>query len=247
MANSVNSLPIKPKITPALGLAGAILIVSGAVYALIGIKSQWLVCPCRIPSEPAHSKLPRLYVFFGAAYLATLSVTVLIIYLMKPPVSDAVQGAFFVAASVTGLIFGGIALVFRDVSEGLGCLLGGFCVSMWFLTLKADGLITSTVGRAIFIGCMSFTGFALSWTRRTRNYVLIGSISFSGATICMLGVDCFSRAGWKEFWVSHCCSPSYICPSNIYSFTSGVSFPMPGNSFAANNQRLESGPISIEH
>lgn len=120
---------------------------------------------------------------------------------MNPPVTDAVQGAFFVAAAITGLIFGALALVFADITDGLGCLLGGFCLSMWLLSLKAGGLIESTSGRAIFIGSMSAAGYAFSWSHYTRNYGLIGSISFSGATISMLGVDCFSGAGWKEFWL----------------------------------------------
>jgi hypothetical protein len=142
-----------------------------------------------------------LYVFASAAYLSSLAVTVLIVYLMNPPVTNAVQGAFFVAAAVTGLIFGALALVFADITDGLGCLLGGFCLSMWFLSLKEGGLITSTSGRSIFIGCMSAAGYALAWSHYTRNYGLIASISFSGATITMLGVDCFSGAGWKEFWL----------------------------------------------
>ncbi|KAL5405756.1 hypothetical protein PMIN06_007870 [Paraphaeosphaeria minitans] len=180
---SEDPLPLHPKITPALGLIGAILLLSGALYAVVGIKNKWI------------------YVFGSAAYLASLAVTVLIIYLMSPPVSHAVQGAFFVAAFVTGMISGGLALVFTDLTEGLGCLLGGFCVSMWFLSLKEGGVITSTTGRAIFIGCVSVAGYSLSFSHYTRTYGLIGAISFSGATIAMLGVDCFSRAGWKEFWL----------------------------------------------
>lgn len=35
----------------------------------------------------------------------------------------------------------------------------------------------------------------------TRPYALIFSLSFSGATAIVLGIDCFSRAGLKEFWV----------------------------------------------
>ena len=137
-------------------------------------------------------------------------VQVLIIYLMNPPVSDAVQGAFFVAAFFTGIIFGAISLVFPDITEGLGCLLGGFCLSMWFLTLKEGGLITSTTGRGIFIGVMSVAGFSLSFSHYTRTYGLIVCIAFGGATITMLGVDCFSCAGWKEFWLYLWSMSSYI-------------------------------------
>lgn len=143
----------------------------------------------------------RIYVFGSAAYLTALAVTVLIVYLMNPPVSDGVQGAFFVAAFVTGVIFGALSLVFADLTEGFGCLLGGFCLSMWFLSLKSGGLISSTTGRAIFIGCMSAGGFSLSFSHYTRTYGLIGSIAFSGATAVMLGIDCLACAGWKEFWL----------------------------------------------
>ena len=143
----------------------------------------------------------RVYVFGSAAYLAALAVTVLIVYLMNPPVSNAIQGAFFVAAFITGVLFGALALIFPDLTEGLGCLLGGFCLGMWFMSLKEGGLIGSTGGRAIFIGCMSVASYSLSFSHYTRTYGLIGSISFSGATITILGVDCFSRAGWKEFWL----------------------------------------------
>lgn len=120
---------------------------------------------------------------------------------MNPPVTDAVQGAFFVAAFIPALLAGGVAYIFKDITEGLGCMLGGFCLSMWFLVLKAGGLITSTTGRAIFIGVFSAVGWALSFSHYTRTYGLIGCTSFAGATITVLGIDCFSRAGLKEFWL----------------------------------------------
>ena len=126
---------------------------------------------------------------------------VLIIYLMNPPVSNAIQGAFFVAAFISGALFGGLALVFADITEGLGCLLGGFCLSMWFLTVKEGGLITSPVGRAIFIGALSVAGYSLSFSHYTREYGLIVCMAFAGATITMFGIDCLSCAGWKEFWL----------------------------------------------
>ena len=120
---------------------------------------------------------------------------------MNPPVSDAIQGAFFVAAFFTGVIFGILSLVFVDITEGFGCLLGGFCLSMWFLSLKDGGLITSGTGRAIFIGCMAAGGYSLSFSHYTRTYCLIASIAFSGATASILGIDCLAGSGWKEFWL----------------------------------------------
>ena len=181
--NGVNKLPIEPTITPALSVAGAILMLTGLFYTLIGIKTKWL------------------HIFFSTTYLISLAVTVLIVYVMHPPVSNAIQGAYFVAAFVTGVIFGGGSVIFADVTEGLGCLLGGFSLAMWFLVLSPGGLIQSTAGKSIFIACFTLGIFGFFISHWTRAYALIGATSFAGATVIVLGIDCFSRAGLKEFWL----------------------------------------------
>ncbi|OAP61465.1 hypothetical protein AYL99_03668 [Fonsecaea erecta] len=177
-----DALPIHPRLTPAFGIAGVMLIVLGATYALIGVKTRWV------------------QIFLSCAFLASIATTALVDYVMNPPVTNAVQGGFFVAIFMTGAVFGGGALVFKEVTEGFACLLGGFCFSMWLLTLRAGGVITSAGGKGAFIGIFCVFFWALSWTSYTRPYALIGSISFSGATAFTLGIDCFTRAGLKEFW-----------------------------------------------
>ncbi|EER36636.1 conserved hypothetical protein [Histoplasma capsulatum H143] len=72
----------------------------------------------------------KIQIFFSVGFSSALAVTILIIYLMNPPISDAVQGAFVVAATATGGVFGGISLAFQEVSEGFGCLLGGFSLRL---------------------------------------------------------------------------------------------------------------------
>jgi hypothetical protein len=162
--------------------------------------------------------------------LTALAVVVLIVYLMNPPVSNGVQGAFFVAAFFTGVIFGVLSLVFADITEGFGCLLGGFCLSMWFMSLKSGGLIESSTGRAIFIGCMSAGGYSLSFSHYTRNYGLIASISFSGATATILGIDCLARSGWKEFWLYLWSLNDDIFPlnTNTYPLTKNIKAELVG-------------------
>ncbi|KAF2630330.1 hypothetical protein BU25DRAFT_446574 [Macroventuria anomochaeta] len=210
--NPENPLPFQPSLTPAMGISGVILLLSGLAFAVIGIKNKWV------------------YVFGSAAYLTALAVTVLIVYLMNPPVSNGVQGAFFVAAFFTGVIFGAVSLVFPDITEGFGCLLGGFCLSMWFLCLKSGGLITSVTGRAIFIGCMSAGGYCLSFSHHTRNYGLIASIAFSGATATILGIDCLSRAGMKEFWLYLWALNDDVFPlnTNTYPVTKNIKAELAG-------------------
>lgn len=159
----------------------------------------------------------RLYIPLSAAFLGSLAVTVrspsekrcsksdgsqvLIVYVMNPPVRDAIQGAFLVGTVVSGFVFGVLAVVFPEVTEGLGCLLGGFCLAMWLLVLKPGGLVTSGSGKAIFISAFCVGVYALSFSHYTRPITLMVSTSLAGATAIVLGVDCFSRAGLKEFWL----------------------------------------------
>lgn len=176
-------LPLEPRITPGFSVAGVILILTGIAYTLIGIKTRWIHC------------------FFSVAFLAALGVTLLIVYVMNLPISDGIQGAFVVAVVGTGAALGGGGLVFKDITECLGCLLGGFCLAMWLLTLKEGGLLGAGGGRVIiFISLFSTAGFIGYFSRWTRSYYMIACISFSGSTAIVIGIDCFSRAGLKEYW-----------------------------------------------
>ena len=192
--------------TPAWAVAGVVLLGTGVVYTLIGIKMQ------------------RLHTFLSAGFLASLGTAVLIIYIMVLPVSDAIQGAYLVAVVCTGLILGGAAIVFPEITEGLGCLLGGFCLSMWMLTLQEGGLLVPTGSKVVFIACFSVGAFAFYFSHWTRTYALIGCISFAGATAAVLGIDCFSRAGLKEFWAYIWALNNNLFPlgADTYPLTRGI-------------------------
>ncbi|KAF9894064.1 hypothetical protein FE257_009037 [Aspergillus nanangensis] len=180
---TAGALPLQPTVTPALGVGGFILLAAGAVLALIGIRNLWV------------------QVFLSTAFLTSLGVTVLIVYVMNPPVRVAVQGAYLVAVFFTGITFGALSIVFKELTEGLGCLLGGFCISMWLLCLKPGGLLTESNPKSGFIGAISVGIYALSFSHYTRPYALMGSTAAAGGTAVALGIDCFSRAGLKEFWL----------------------------------------------
>lgn len=175
-------LPLQPRLTPGWGVAGAIMLITGLAYGLIGIKNHWV------------------HTFFSTAYLASLCTAVLIVYVMTVPLSDGTQGGYVVACICAGAILGGVATFFKEITESLGCLLGGFCLSMWLLTLHEGGVLTNNSSVVIFITVFTLAGFLFYFSRYTRKYALILSISFSGATVTVLGIDCFSRAGYKEFW-----------------------------------------------
>ncbi|KAL4992001.1 hypothetical protein BDW68DRAFT_197746 [Aspergillus falconensis] len=162
---------------------GFILLVTGAVLALIGVRNLWV------------------QVFLSSAFLTSLGVTVLIVYVMNPPVRVAIQGAYLVAIFFTGITFGALAIVFKELAEGLGCLLGGFCTSMWLLCTRSGGLIEASNAKAGFIGAISVAFYAVSFSHYTRPYGLIVSTSIAGGTVVSLGIDCYSKAGLKEFWL----------------------------------------------
>lgn len=199
-------LPIKPKVTPGIAVAGVVLMLAGVPYCLIGIKIKFL------------------QIFLSTFFLSGLGVTVLIVYVMNPPVKDAIQGAYVTAVIITGILTGGLAVVFPEVTEALGCLLGGFCVSMWFLVLKPGGLVDSIYGKLVIIAVFCFLTFTLAFHRVTRPYALIFSLSFSGATATVLGIDCFSTAGLKEFWIYIWDLNDNIFPleTNTYPHTRGI-------------------------
>jgi Domain of unknown function (DUF4203) len=129
-----------------------------------------------------------------------------------------------VAAFMTGLVFGAGSLVFKELTEGLGCLLGGFCLSMWLLALKSGGTIVSTGGKVILIAVFTTAAYALSFSHYTRPYGLIGATSFAGATAAVLGFDCFTRAGLKEFWlyIWHLNDDLFPLGTDTYPITRGI-------------------------
>ncbi|EGU85785.1 hypothetical protein FOXB_03633 [Fusarium oxysporum f. sp. conglutinans Fo5176] len=199
-------LPIEPRLTPGWGVAGTILLITGLAYGLVGIKNR------------------MIHTFFSTAFAASLGVAVLIVYVMKSEVSDALQGGYVVAAVISGCVLGGASMFFREITEGLGCALGGFCISMWLLCLVPGGLLGPVVAKAIFIACFTVGGFAFYFSHYTRDWALILMISFSGATVTVLGIDCFSRAGLKEFWawVWELNDELFPLGANTYPVTKGI-------------------------
>lgn len=201
-----DELPLTPRVTPAFAVGGVILMTSGIVYTIVGIKHK------------------ALHVTFSTAYLASLSVAILILYLTNVPVSDAIQGAYLVAIIMAGLILGGVSLYFMEITEGLGALLGGFCFSMWLLVLVPGGLLKASSSIIAFIACFTVVAFAVTFHRLTRPYALIVGIAFAGSTITILGIDCVSRAGLKEFWayIWNLNSDLFPLGTDTYPITKGI-------------------------
>jgi hypothetical protein len=125
-----------------------------------------------------------------------------LIVFIEEPGADAGRAAGYVCAALfTGALMGGLASPFAAITEGAGCFLTGFCVSMWFLSLVDGGLIRSRAGKTVFVCAMSGAFGAVGLLSYTRHRLLLFGIPFSAATAIVLGIDCFTLAGLKEFWI----------------------------------------------
>ncbi|KAG5952302.1 hypothetical protein E4U53_001194 [Claviceps sorghi] len=199
-------LPLAPQLTPGWGVAGVIMLVTGVVYTLVGIKNRWI------------------HTFFSTAYMTALGVAVLIVYVINIPVGSALQGGYVVAVIMSGCAVGGAAMFFKELTEGFGCALGGFCISMWLLCLVPGGLLHTLTSKTIFIASFTLVGFALYFSIWTRDSALIVLIAFGGSTVTVLGIDCFSRAGLKEFWAYVWAINDNLFPlgADTYPVTKGI-------------------------
>ncbi|KAG5938683.1 hypothetical protein E4U60_001230 [Claviceps pazoutovae] len=203
---SSGQLPLPPHLTPGWGVAGVVMLVTGVVYTLVGIKNRWI------------------HTFFSTAYMTALGVTVLIVYVINVPSTNALQGGYVVAVILSGCAVGSAAMFFKELTEGFGCALGGFCLSMWLLCLVPGGLVHTVPSKAAFIAIFTLAGFALYFSRRTRDYALIVLVAFGGSTVTVLGIDCFSRAGLKEFWAYVWAVNDNLFPlgADTYPVTKGI-------------------------
>ncbi|KAF2666336.1 hypothetical protein BT63DRAFT_56305 [Microthyrium microscopicum] len=182
-ANDPVPLPILPQIDPANAVAGVFLLISGLVYTFIAV--QWSM---------VHN-------FFSVGFVGSLAVTCLIVFIENPGASAGLAAGYVIAALLTGVVMGGLSTPFAQLTEGIGCFLGGFCLSMWLLTVKDGGLIQNKAGKVIFVAGMTCGIGLLVFHSFTRRRALLACIPFSGATAIVLGIDCFTRAGLKEFWI----------------------------------------------
>lgn len=89
-------------------------------------------------------------------------------------------------------------------------------MAMWFLTLKSGGLVTSSGPKIGLIVAFAVAFYVLSFSHYTRLYGLIVCTAFSGATALVLGIDCYSRAGLKEFWLYIWGKSVAVCGENVF-------------------------------
>ncbi|KAF5375150.1 hypothetical protein D9758_000386 [Tetrapyrgos nigripes] len=180
-------ITLDTRLDPAFGVLGVILILTGLPSAFWGHKNRWTS-------------------FFLIGFY-TLSLVCFVIILrfgvqraVNPP-SKTVRGMFVLACGIAGFAGGGIAIFFWKVARyGIGGW-GGFALALWIQCFHDGGLIKPVGFRWIFyVGC-AVVGFVLCTIPKIHYHILLISTAIVGSTALILGVDCFTTANLKEFYV----------------------------------------------
>ncbi|KAF9124341.1 hypothetical protein BGW39_008280 [Mortierella sp. 14UC] len=155
------------------GIAGAILIITGLILCFFGIRF-FRVCMFLI----------GFYFFGNISYIgmANGGVTSETLLLIVSIVVGILGGLLLVCCSRLGVaILGALAL---------------YSLGLWILGWKSGGVITSSVGRGIFLGVLVILGFILGFIREHET-VIIGS-AILGAYAFVAGVDLYARTGFIQ-------------------------------------------------
>ncbi|KAL9940253.1 hypothetical protein V8E36_000958 [Tilletia maclaganii] len=185
--SSPDSLPLDTKVDATFGILGVVLLLSGAATCGWGHRNRWSSF------------------FLCGFYILSLSTLCAILSLgvekgIKPP-SPGVRGLFLLASVIAGVVGGVLFILFHTWAAFAVCGLGGFAVGLWFQALRSDGLIPHLGLRWILLAGCTAVFFALGCLPRLHSAMVLIGTATSGATAMLLGIDCFSRAGLKEFYV----------------------------------------------
>ncbi|KAF8807698.1 hypothetical protein BYT27DRAFT_7189790 [Phlegmacium glaucopus] len=196
------------KVTPAFAVLGAILIITGIPSAFWGHKNRW-----------------TSFFLIGFYTLALVCAVLILKFGVLPainPPSQTLRGMFVLSASIAGFAGGAIAIFFWKAARyGIGAW-GGFAFALWIQSFHNGGVIRSMSFRWIlYIGC-AVLGFTLCTIPKIHYHVLLISTAFVGASSFILGVDCFTTAGLKEFYIWNIGFPTLF-----HKFTdNGIEFPV---------------------
>ncbi|QRV90711.1 hypothetical protein RhiJN_18729 [Ceratobasidium sp. AG-Ba] len=186
-ATSVPSIHLDTHVDPTFGVLGCLLILTGIPTAFWGHKNRWSS-------------------FFLIGFY-TLALTTIVLILkfgvldaINPP-SKVVRGMFLLASAVAGVVGGGLSIFFWKHTKYFIGAWGGFALALWVQCFREGGLIRPVGFRWIFyVGC-AVVGFVLCTIPKLHYNILLISTAIVGASATILGVDCFTTAGLKEFYL----------------------------------------------
>ncbi|KAF8511690.1 hypothetical protein JB92DRAFT_3083430 [Gautieria morchelliformis] len=178
---------LETRVDPAFGVLGALLILTGLPSAFLGHKNRW-----------SSFFLTGFYTLSLVCLSLILKFGVLVA--IHPP-NKTLRGLFVLACGVSGIAGGGVSIFFWQQAKYFIGAWGGFSIGLWVQCFRDGGLIRPIGFRWIlYIGCGA-VGFILCTIPKLHYHILITGTAITGASAFILGVDCFTTAGLKEFYV----------------------------------------------
>ncbi|KAH7928519.1 hypothetical protein BV22DRAFT_1082819 [Leucogyrophana mollusca] len=184
---SPTPIVLETKITPAFGVLGAILILTGLPSAFWGHKNRW-----------------TSFFLIGFYTLSLVCFVLIIKFGILPainPPSLTLQGMFVLASVIAGILGGGITIFFWKGTKYFIGAWGGFAFGLWVQCFKDGGLVPSVGLRWILYIACSVVGFVLCTIPKLHWHMVLVATAFVGSSAFILGVDCYTTAGLKEFYI----------------------------------------------
>ncbi|EKM61226.1 uncharacterized protein PHACADRAFT_247701 [Phanerochaete carnosa HHB-10118-sp] len=178
---------LETKLDPGFGVLGALLILTGIPSAFLGHKNRW-----------TSFFLIGFYTLSLVCFVLILRFGIL--QAVNPP-STTLRGLFVLACCVAGIAGGGVTIFFWKATRYFIGAWGGFAFALWIQCFRDGGLIQVIGFRWIMYIACAVVGFVLCTLPKFHYHVLLVSTGFVGATSFMLGVDCFTAADLKEFYI----------------------------------------------
>ncbi|EJT97820.1 hypothetical protein DACRYDRAFT_119049 [Dacryopinax primogenitus] len=177
-------------IDPAYGVLGALLILLHIPLLLLGPKLR-LYTPLLLTSHILSITTLILILHFGVEPNIAL----------HPP-DQMLRGLYLLACIVAGGVGAGIAALWREYAEwGCGAV-GGFALACWIEALHEGGVVQGEWRWLLFAGLV-VGGFVLTTVRVIKTPCLVACAALVGASGIMLGIDCFTAVGLKEFYIAN--------------------------------------------
>ncbi|KAI8808317.1 hypothetical protein BJ742DRAFT_809361 [Cladochytrium replicatum] len=157
------------------GIAGAIYIVAGIALVFFGFR------------------LSRVLLFIAGAYLFS-ALAYIALRNLEPTNGFQSRDFLYLGVCIAAGLIGGFLFVclYKLAIVGLGAL-AGFTLASYILSFQTGSVISSGVGRAIFIVVLCILGAVLSFFFE-RMAIIVAS-SMIGAVSVILGIDVFAATG----------------------------------------------------
>ncbi|PVZ97050.1 hypothetical protein BB558_007018 [Smittium angustum] len=163
--------------------AGVILMILGTIFLFYG------------------RKLVKITIFFGGFFFLSIFCLVLTYWIRAPLNGENTRALIYVVLSIVlGLLGGALALWLYKINLLIIGVLGGFSLAVYIMNWSSTGFFSNNWAKIIFIiAFMIVGGLLVVFLERPA---IIGSTSTYGSYSIFVGIDCFTRTGFKESIIS---------------------------------------------